>query len=111
MKQSIAERASKAWTKLDEAEKKYGKNSIEYNKALRNWIKFLRKESTSTTNRIQKNSQDLLNAWEDLCAAKDSHGIDSPQFKKAEVQLSAIKHNVNKTTDDIEPIFRAVMSL
>lgn len=105
------ERAGKVWIKLYNAKKEHGEKSSEYCKALKEWVKFLKTESSNTRSKVEQSSKDLRAAWKNLCKAKEGHGINSEEFKIAEKELDDIKKRVNKMAKDIDPIYRAVMSL
>lgn len=111
VKLGISERAGSVWIKLYNAQEEHGKDSAEYHRALKEWVRFLRAESHSTKSKIERSSKDLREAWKNLCEAKNDHGVNSAQFKLAERELGEIKLKVNRMVEEINPIFRAVMSL
>lgn len=108
---AISERAGKLWIQLRETQEKHGKDSSEYHGAMINWVKFLRKEAKDTRARAELGVKELNHAYNEVCKAKNRYGENSASFDKAEKKFQDIEIKLNKTINDIDPIFRAVMSL
>lgn len=107
----MSKRAGKLWTEMREAEEKHGKDSREYKKALISWMEFLRSEARETKKKADSCMKDLKRIRRELLSAKERHGAHSPEFAAARKKFDAAEARVNKAIDDIEPIYRAAMSL
>lgn len=107
----LNERASKIWIKLCTAKENYGKESPEYGRELKEWIKFLRSEARAVKKRGQECMDEFKEAYHEFLTIKELHGEDSPEYIAAKKKFCAAEDKATKAIDEIEPIFRSAMSL